>query len=175
MKVAETIKAFDLYLADRKLKFEAVVIGGTALNLLGVVSRETKDCDILDPQIPESVIKAATEFKKSRPELSPNWLNNGPDSLKKNLPQGWNNRLQILFKGKAILFHTLARTDLLKTKLFAYCDRGIDLPDCRALQPMRDELNEALSWVQYQDANVDWPNYVKRKIQELAIELGYEL
>ncbi len=35
----ETIKQFDLFLADRGLRFEATVIGGTALGLLGVSSR----------------------------------------------------------------------------------------------------------------------------------------
>jgi hypothetical protein len=48
--------AFDAYLAARGLGFEAVVVGGTALNLLGVISRATQDCDILDPQLaPEHV------------------------------------------------------------------------------------------------------------------------
>jgi len=175
MRVIETVKAFDEYLFDRKLKFEAIVIGGAALNLLGVVSRETRDCDVLDPKIPEEIIKAADEFRKTNPSLDSKWLNNGPDSLKKNLPQGWNQRVQILFQGNAIKFHTLERGDLLKTKLFAYCDRGTDLPDCIALRPTKDDLSQALSWVQYQDANVDWPEHVKAKFQELAERLGYEL
>ena len=33
------LDAFDAFLADRGLRFEAVVIGGIALNLLGVVRR----------------------------------------------------------------------------------------------------------------------------------------
>ena len=44
--------AFDQYLAEKRLQFDAVVIGGAALNLLGVVSRLTKDCDILHPRLP---------------------------------------------------------------------------------------------------------------------------
>jgi hypothetical protein len=32
-----TLLAFDQYLAERRLQFDAVVIGGAALNLLGVV------------------------------------------------------------------------------------------------------------------------------------------
>jgi hypothetical protein len=46
MKVRETLLAFDAYLVERGLRFDAIVIGGSALNLLGVVSRQTKDCDI---------------------------------------------------------------------------------------------------------------------------------
>lgn len=45
----ETLEAFDRYLTGRGLRLDAIVIGGAALNLLGVVSRATKDCDIIDP------------------------------------------------------------------------------------------------------------------------------
>jgi hypothetical protein len=47
----EIFELFDQHLATRKLRFEAVVIGGAALNLLGVVSRLTKDCGTLTPEI----------------------------------------------------------------------------------------------------------------------------
>ncbi len=52
MNTRETLNRFDQYLSIRGLRFEAVAIGGAALNLLGVVSRQTKDCDILFPEIP---------------------------------------------------------------------------------------------------------------------------
>jgi hypothetical protein len=35
----ETIEAFDLFLHDRGLRFDGVVIGGAALSLLGIVFR----------------------------------------------------------------------------------------------------------------------------------------
>ncbi len=44
------VEAFDQCLAGRGLRLVAVVIGGTALNLLGIVSRPTKDCDVLSLQ-----------------------------------------------------------------------------------------------------------------------------
>lgn len=175
MDSIKLIKLFDLYLHERKLTFRAVVIGGAALNLLGVVSRETKDCDILDPKIPDDILQAALSFKKSYKDLDSKWLNNGPDSLKKHLPQGWENKLQPLFSGKAITFHTLSRSDLLKVKLYAYCDRETDFDDCIALKPTQVELLVSLSWVQLQDANVDWPKHVETKLKELARKLGYEL
>ena len=46
MDPAETIPAFDAFLAARGLTFEAVIIGGSALVLLGVVQRTTDDCDV---------------------------------------------------------------------------------------------------------------------------------
>jgi hypothetical protein len=41
---------------------DAVVISGAALNLLGVVSRLTKDCDILHPEIPNEIAEASRGF-----------------------------------------------------------------------------------------------------------------
>jgi hypothetical protein len=59
MKPVEILAAFDRYLATRNLRLEAVVIGGAALNLLGVVSRPTKDCDILLPPLPAAIVEAS--------------------------------------------------------------------------------------------------------------------
>ena len=64
MDVRETIAGFDLFLFGRDLSLEAVVIGGAALNLLGVVSRRTKDCDVLDPELPSPVIQTAHDYAR---------------------------------------------------------------------------------------------------------------
>jgi hypothetical protein len=42
-----TIEAFDAHLLTAGLRLEAVVIGGSALALLGIISRQTRDFDIL--------------------------------------------------------------------------------------------------------------------------------
>lgn len=59
----DIMASFDRYLEARNLHFDAVVIGGAALNLLGVVSRPTKDCDILFPEIPKEIAKASQTFR----------------------------------------------------------------------------------------------------------------
>ncbi len=171
------LKEFDQYLVTRGLEFEAVVIGGAALALLGVVTRETQDCDVLDPSIPESVALAALEFGreaiKNGHDLKEPWLNNGPESLKDVLPKGWRSRLEKLYFGKALSLHTLGRSDLLKSKLFAYCDRGQDLKDCIAMKPSKDEVLEALDWLNVQDANPGRPAHVEAMIAQLLSRLGY--
>jgi len=48
----ETIEAFDAHLDACSLAFDAVVIGGSALALLGVTTRQTRDFDILAPLHP---------------------------------------------------------------------------------------------------------------------------
>ena len=42
MRPKETIEQFDAYLAEQGLALSAVVVGGAALGLLGVVSRQTR-------------------------------------------------------------------------------------------------------------------------------------
>ena len=89
MDTYELLVSFDRYLAKRHLHFEAVTIGGAALNLLGVVSRLTKDCDILYPEIPRDIAEAsrafATEVRARGDTLQNDWLNNGPASLANQL------------------------------------------------------------------------------------------
>jgi hypothetical protein len=177
VKIQKIVQEFDSYLYGWKLQFEAVVIGGAALNLLGVVSRFTRDCDVLDPEIPAEILIASREFAaKIRGEggmLRDDWFNNGPESLKRTLPQTWQRNIQLLYAGKALKLHTVGRADLLKSKLFALCDRGTDRDDCLRLKPTREELIEALPWVKDQDANLDWPKHVEETLTELAKVLGY--
>src|SRR5215471_11808429 len=105
-RTSEILALFDQYLAERRLRFEGVVIGGAALNLLGVVSRLTKDCDILYPEIPREITLAARDFAcQVRAEggtLFDDWLNNGPASLRTQLPTGWEKRTQAAFAGEAL-------------------------------------------------------------------------
>ncbi len=171
------LSAFDRYLAARSLRLEAVVIGGAALNLLGVVSRPTKDCDILHPALPREILEAARAFAaeaRSRGDtLDDDWLNNGPASLAQHLPAHWQARLQTVFIGQALLLRCLGRDDLIRSKLFALCDRGLDLPDCVALAPTPDELATILPWLERQDANPDWPAHVRTTLADLAKRLGH--
>jgi hypothetical protein len=168
MKPVSVIQSFDDFLVTKRLTFEAVVIGGAALAMLGEISRETQDCDVLDPEIPAEVLRASQEFAREvqLPEtsLKENWLNHGPESLRPLLRSGWKMRLVPLFQGKAIQFYTLDRMDLLGTKLLAFCDRGQDLADCVALSPTREELETLIPWLNHLDANPKWPKQLAKRI-----------
>ncbi|MCO6431397.1 MAG: hypothetical protein J5J00_11095 [Deltaproteobacteria bacterium] len=115
------IPKFDAFLSAKGLFLEATITGGAALQLLGIVTRTTKDCDVLEPNLTEEIMKAAKEFAKSQ-GLNEGWLNNGPASLLGELPDGWQERRQKAFKGKAIVLLTLGREDTLRAKLYAYLD-----------------------------------------------------
>lgn len=179
MDPRKIIRQFDVFLADRGLRLEATVIGGTALGLLGLTSRQTRDCDILHPRLAPQIRAAAREFAASRRNqgdfLDDDWLNNGPASLIESLPAGWEGRRDRVFVGRGITLHVLGRTDLLRSKLFALCDRGIDLPDCLALAPTSGELREILPWLEAQDGNPDWPAHVRAVLDDLEGRLGHGL
>jgi Nucleotidyltransferase of unknown function (DUF6036) len=177
MDSRELLEAFDRYLAARGLRLDAVVIGGAALNLLGVISRATKDCDILDPPLPPAIVEAARSFaaelRRRGEGLQDDWLNNGPASLTSVLPPGWRDRLQPAFSGVAIQLRCLGRDDLLRSKLFALCDRGFDLGDCLALAPTAEELRAFLPWLEQQDGHPGWPAHVQATLADLGRRLGH--
>lgn len=177
MRPKETISAFDGFLAQRRLTLDAVVVGGAALGLLGVIKRETRDCDILHPALPDAIRRAAVEFAvqaRQRGEgLGDDWLNNGPSSLADVLPPGWIDRVEVIFSGAALTLRCLGRSELLMSKVFALCDRGLDLQDCIALAPTPGELDEITWWLENQDVNPDWPDHVRSVLVDLQVRLGH--
>jgi hypothetical protein len=62
---------------------------------------------------------------------------------------------------------------LLCARLFALCDRGIDLGDCIALAPIVNELENVLPWLEQQDANPDWPGHVRATVADLRRRLSH--
>lgn len=177
MHPKKIISQFDAFLFQRGASFEAVIIGGSALALLDITSRQTRDCDVLDPAIPADILAAANEFalamRLAGEILQDDWFNHGPASLSNLLPQDWRLNVQPVFQGKALILYSLGRKDLLRTKLFALCDRATDLPDCMALRPTVEEIQEILPWVEAQDANPEWPKHVVEVLADLAARLGY--
>lgn len=177
MKPSEIIPRFEAFLAEQGLTLEAIATGGAALALLGIIIRETRDCDLIEPELSLALREAsrsfAAEVRKQGGILRDDWLNNGPASLGPLLPEGWKNRLQVIYQGPAIRLWSLGRPELLLAKLWALCDRGLDLGDCIALAPCPEELHQAEAWIAAQDLNPDWPAHVETTLQDLARRLGH--
>lgn len=51
MPPRETIEAFDRFLVMKATRSNLMVIDGTALALLGIIQRSTRDWDVLNPQL----------------------------------------------------------------------------------------------------------------------------
>jgi hypothetical protein len=170
----QVIARFDSYLSYLGLDFEAIIIGGAALNIMDLITRETKDVDFLDPEIPEKIKKASVDFALKNPDLKlavHEWINNGPKSLTRDLPQGWRNDLQKIYEGNALHLWTLGRLNLLRSKLYAYADRDTDYDDCIALRPTLAELDACKEWVLAGYASELWPQRVENIFKKLKEDL----
>jgi hypothetical protein len=171
------LQEFDQYLKSKGLKFSATIIGGAALNIMDVTTRVTKDVDCIDPEIPKEIKEASINFAKENPQLKLNpdkWINNGPITILKDLHNDWKFKTKVIFNGDALTLYTLDRISLLKTKLYAYCDRDTDFDDCLKLMPTADELMKCYDWVLKGDANELWPEHVKSQFKILKKVLGHE-
>jgi len=90
-----------------------------------------------------------------------------------HLDKGWELKLQKIFAGNSLEFWTLSRLDLLKSKVWALCDRQKDLDDVLALKPTKSELSDIGEWLKPLDGNPDWPKYTESVIDSLSKQLKY--
>lgn len=141
---------------------EIVVCGGSALIAIGLVSRTTRDVDVValmhrgelkhSEPLPEHIQRAATKVSEIL-GLPDDWLNCGPASqLSMGLPQGFQSRLHRKEIGEKLVVHYIDRTDQIYFKTFAAADRGgYHISDLKALNPSEDELLQAARWCMTQD------------------------
>jgi len=161
-----------------------VVCGGTALAVLGLVDRTTKDVDILafaqgdgDIRIlekaepmPTWLVDAARKVARDF-SLPSDWFNAGPTGqLDLGLPEGCVERLVPIRYGDALEVLYLHRLDQIHFKLFASVDRGgYHIQDLLTLAPLEEELESAARWVLTQDVSQPF----KELLQDLLSRIGH--
>lgn len=173
--------------------FAIVVLGGAALNLLGVVARTTTDVDVLavaqpgdsDSQreiaeppvpLPEPLLKAIGLVAEDM-ELAPDWLNTGPaPQWRTGLPTGLASRIHWRRYGTALDVGIVSRYDLIFFKLFAAADdigtTGVHYQDLIALEPTAEELSAAARWVRGQDASSVFGDILEQVIAHVRRHIG---
>jgi Nucleotidyltransferase of unknown function (DUF6036) len=165
--------------------FAIVILGGAALNLLGVVTRTTTDVDILavarpgdlaihreisEPPIPlPESLQRAIRLVAQDMSLASDWLNTGPAlQWRTGLPPGLAGRIQWRRYGNALDVGIVGRYDLIFFKLFAAADdfgpAGVHYQDLIALEPTSDELLAAGAWVRGQDASSEFAGILEQVI-----------
>jgi hypothetical protein len=167
--------------ADGAAQETLVVIGGGALIALGIVSRTTKDVDIVagvdpehglvDPRPISQALQLAAVKVAREMQLDPHWLNTGPaDQVLAGLPEGFLSRLTRRDYGALLTICFPDRLDLIHLKLFAVMDQGPGrhVSDLKALHPTDDELLLAARWVLTQDAGESFPEIVKATLKDLG-------
>jgi hypothetical protein len=158
-----------------------VVCGGTALAALGLVSRTTKDVDLLGMfekgkvrkmgDFPAWLSEAAARVRADF-DLPADWLNLGPQSqLDTGLPDGLLERLVKKTYGQRLTVCFVSRIDQIHFKLYASLDRGgYHVQDLFQLAPSGAELLAACRWVLTQDVSAGF----KAILDSFLKQHGYE-
>lgn len=142
------------------------MVGGTALNLLRVVERATRDVDVIatgilppdgaprEIQPPDPLPKALTDAIATVARdlgLPPDWVNTtAAGQWQTGLPPGFASR--VIWNRHAGLWVGVAgRLDLIYLKLYAAADdtgpASRHFTDLLALHPTADELAAARAWI----------------------------
>jgi hypothetical protein len=161
--------------------FEIVVIGGAALQVLGLIMRPTADVDVVaildqgglqaaDP-LPTALADAAQRVAADF-GLAADWLNPGPTAmLQWGLPEGFVERLTARSYG-ALTAHFASRFDQIHFKLFAFADLGGGRheADLKTLHPTREELLVAAAWARTQDPSQGFRGVLAAALERLGVD-----
>lgn len=168
------------FLKEEGIALRLVVVGGAALNLLGLVSRTTTDADVIAVErggklvapsdLPPALAQGAAAVAASL-RLSPDWLNTGPAlQMRFGLPPGFQERITWL-EFDTLHVGLASRLDLITLKLFAAVDhwpaRGVHYRDLVALAPEIREMTLGADWVKTQDVSPDFPDLVDAVVAQL--------
>lgn len=194
--IDEALRLVGELLAADGHEYAVAILGGAALNLLGIVTRTTTDVDILafatprpnaapdqatirePPEpIPEPLARAAAAVARDL-ELDPDWLNTGPAlQWRAGLPPGLGQRVEWRRYG-ALWVGVVGRYDLIYFKLFAAVDSNgpssVHYQDLLALRPSGAELDEAAAWVRTQDASPAFPELLDLVMTHVREDLGLQ-
>lgn len=171
-------------LRDRSLRYELLAIGGGALQLLGLITRPTRDIDViglvsdadvvsmgtLPGPLQQAVEDTATVFR-----LPTTWFNAGPRSLTDlGLPEGILARAHRREWGGLVL-HIADRRDQIFFKLYAAVDQGPrskHFDDLRRLNPSSAELRAAAGWARSHDPSEAFSTELQGALRDLGITDG---
>jgi hypothetical protein len=162
-----------------------VVCGGSALIARGLISRTTKDMDVVammdsghclisPAPLPESLVKAVKEVARDL-GLADDWLNNGPSSgdgglFQLGLPEGIADRLEEHVYGSHLIIYFIGRFDQIHFKLYAAVDRedGTHLNDLLSLEPTDDEIEAAACWTMTHDVSPGFRMILKSMLRKIG-------
>jgi hypothetical protein len=162
--------------------YDLIVIGGSALLALNLVSRPTQDVDVValiqDEEfdeampLPEPLATARDQVARDL-DLPGDWLNSqaAQDMLRLGLPSGFMSRLTRRDYGPALTVRWASRVDQIHLKLHATVDRGggKHFADLLALQPTSDELILAARWTRTHDPSEGFLSVLQEVLAHFGI------
>ena len=178
----EALSALGEVLEARGTPFELVIVGGGALSLLGLISRPTKDLDVVAVIVDDRYTSAEPLphlLSRARDDVAAalgiprDWLNAGPTSLLDfGLPSGFNDRL-ITRRYGGLIVHLTGRVDQIFLKFYAAVDRGPrskHVADLRRLSPTAEELRLAARWARSHDPSEGFLAMSRQALAYFGIE-----
>lgn len=165
--------------------YRLVICGGTALIATGLLTRATRDVDIVamadstgllvDPApLPQPLVEAAQEVAIDL-GLPGDWLNNGPSSgegglFRLGLPDGFADRLAWREFGEKLAAAFIGRVDQIHFKLYAAVDQAgsYHAADLQALAPTDEELLAAAAWSRTHDPSEGYLESMKWFLREFG-------
>lgn len=171
-------------LAERGLRYELFAVGGGALHLLGLITRPTRDIDVVALVRDETLVpleslpaplRRAIEDTAALLRLPPDWFNAGPRALVElGLPKGALERAHRREWGGLVL-HIADRRDQVFFKLYAAVDQGPrskHFEDLRRLEPTEQELRDAAAWARTHDPSEGFRQELRGALRDLGVSDG---
>jgi hypothetical protein len=162
--------------------FELIVIGGSALQVLGLIDRATRDVDVVAltdgkqllsaHPLPAELMAAANRVARDF-GLPDSWLNADPtDLVRLGLPVGFMERTETRTVGPGLTLHYASRYDQIHFKLYAMVDQGAGRHelDLRALRPIREELLASGRWARTHDPSPGFRGELLAVLSYLGVE-----
>ena len=157
-------------------RFELTVAGGAAMILEGFKD-QTKDIDLLKPQVlPDSIIQGIAHIGRVK-KLGPEWLNtNLAHMLSKviraaELPAYFNEISRAIEVSDNLKISLIGRQALISLKMYAatpsYSKHTLDI---RNLRPNKEEISEAVRFV----TSIDNSNPRQGDLRIVLKELGFD-
>lgn len=173
----EALSTLGEVLASRGAAVDIIAVGGGALSLLGLISRATKDIDIVALMREGQLVSATTlpaELEQARDDVAStlglpvDWLNAGPTQLLDfGLPDGFEKRM-VTRRYHGLTVHLAGRRDQVFFKFYAAVDRGPrskHVVDLQQLKPTNEELVAAAKWARGHDPS---PSFLEMSRQALS-------
>jgi hypothetical protein len=182
INIEQALSTLGDVLESRGVACEIVVVGGGALQLLGLIARPTKDLDVValvrngklegaDP-FPPDLARARDDVANAL-GIPADWLNPGPTALPiHGLPEGFDERVTTRTYGSLTL-RIAGRVDQIFLKLYAAVDQGPrskHMEDLRKLSPAREELLAATRWARGHDPSPGFREISRQALLAFDVE-----
>jgi len=156
--------------------FEMVVVGGAAM-ALDEFKDQTKDIDLLFPEILPAALKEGIAHVSRAKRLPPEWINTNPANIlkklrpPKGLPEYFNEISRTIDIGDNLKIMLIGRQALIGLKLLASTPSYTKhTDDIRSLNPSKEEIEEAVRFV----LSIDNDILRREDLQIVLKDIGFD-